>query len=100
MTDASPRTIIQPSGQLGGPGAPDPALCAARAIALLGEVAGGDMRMSSLAIDVTSHPLGGQDVTIAVRVDRRTKSIVFASAEARAGNQLVFAAQGLFSLAG
>ncbi len=56
--------------------------------------------MTSLALDVTSQELGRGDVDIRTRVDKRTKSIVFVSAEARIGERLVFSAQGLFSRRG
>ena len=82
---------------LGGPGAPLADLCAAIAIAALRGAAGSGFRMTSLALDVASHPLGSADVEMAARVDKRARSIVFASVEARSGERLVFSAQGLFS---
>jgi hypothetical protein len=100
MSDNSLQQIRIPSAVLGGPAAPDPALCSAKAIALLAEAAGEDMRMASLALDLTSFALGDAEVSVSVRVDKRAKSIVFGSAEARSGDQLVFTAQGLFSRVG
>lgn len=100
MSENSPHDIRIPATQLGGPGAPDATLCSAKVVALLSAAAGEGMRMTSLALDVTSFALGEADVSISVRVDKRAKSIVFASAEARSGEQLVFTAQGLFSRAG
>lgn len=85
--------------ELGGPAAADPTLCSARVIALLSEAAGEGMRMASLALDVTTNVLGERSIEVMVRIDKRARSIVFASAEARAGDDLVFTAQGLFSRA-
>ena len=96
---ASIKTTLK-SADLGGPDAADPTLCSTRVIALLAEVAGEGMRMASLALDVTTNALGERSVEVTVRVDKRARSIVFASAEARAGDDLVFTAQGLFSRAG
>lgn len=99
--DATASIKITLNGaELGGPAAADPALCSARVIAFLGEAAGEGMRMASLALDVTTNALGERPVEVTVRVDKRARSIVFASAEARAGDDLVFTAQGLFSRAG
>ena len=53
--------------------------------------------MTSLALDVASHPLGAEGVMLTTRTDKRARSIVFVSAEARSGDRLVFSAQGLFS---
>ena len=87
------------ASELGGPSAADPTLCSARVIALLGDSVGEGMRMASLAIDVTTNVLGERPIEIVIRVDKRARSIVFASAEARVGDDLVFTAQGLFSRA-
>lgn len=100
MTQAETAIVSVAASQLGGPDAPAFALCASRAITILGDIAGEGMRMTSLSIDVTSHVLEEQNVEISVRTDKRAKSIVFASAEARAGDKLVFKAQGLFCRAG
>src|SRR5262245_29360489 len=86
------------TASLGGPGSPDPELCSARAIAALTEAAGADMRMTSLSLDVASHALGEGMVEIRTTIDKRAKSIVFASVEARVGASMAFSAQGLFSL--
>lgn len=67
---------------------------------VLGEAAGTDLRLSSLSLDVTSHALGDRPIDITVQVDKRTRSIVFASIEARSAGRLVYSAQGLFSRAG
>jgi hypothetical protein len=53
--------------------------------------------MTSLALDLTSARLGPADISIRVHANKRTLSIVFASAEAWQGEQLVFSAQGLFA---
>lgn len=97
MAEADTFSISIPGRELGGPGAPDAVACSAQAIRVLGEAAGADMRMTSLSLDVASHALEVGQVEIAVRVDKRARTIVFASCQARAGDRLVFSAQGLFS---
>lgn len=98
MTDLAHARIRQLSSvDLGGPGVPDAQLCASVAIALLRDTAGPGFRMTSLALDIASHPLDDTHVDLITRVDKRARSIVFVSAEARAGERLVFSAQGLFS---
>jgi hypothetical protein len=97
MAEPVTSTIEIPSADLGGTGAPDAACCSSQAIALLGQAAGADMRLASLSIDVTSHAIGEGPVAVAVKIDKRARSIVFASCEARAGEVLVFSAQALFS---
>lgn len=97
MVEAASHTTFLTGADLGGPMAADPTRCSARAIQLLGHAAGEGMRMTSLAMDVTANPLGEHDVDVTVRVDKRARSIVFVSAEARAGGDLVFTAQGLFN---
>lgn len=100
MALAASTTRILKNSELGGPAAADPKLCSAFVIALLGEAAGEGMRMASLALDLTTNALGERPVEVTVRIDKRARSIVFASAEARAGDDLVFTAQGLFSRSG
>ena len=100
MTDASPFKTVVAAKFLGGPGAPDPRECSAHALAVLAEAAGAGMRLTSLTLDVSSHALGDGEVTLTVKVDKRARSIVFASVEARSGDRLVYSAQGLFSRAG
>lgn len=100
MSDNSPQAIRISAALLGGPAAPDATLCSAKVVELLSAAAGEGMRMASLALDVTSFALGEDQVSVTVRIDKRAKSIVFASAEARSGTQLVFSAQGLFSRVG
>lgn len=100
MSEKTSHDLGIPAAELGGPAAPDVTRCSAKAVELLSAAAGEGMRMASLALDVTSFALGEADVSISVRVDKRAKSIVFASAEARSGGQLVFTAQGLFSRVG
>ncbi len=97
MVEASSHETILAGTDLGGPLAADPTRCSARVIELLGHAAGKGMRITSLAMDVTANTLGERDVHVIVRVDKRSRSIVFVSAEARAGDDLLFTAQGLFS---
>jgi hypothetical protein len=68
-------------------------------MAALAEAAGADLRLTSLALDVTSQELGHGDISCTLRVDKRARSIVFASIEARSDGRLVYSAQGLFSCA-
>jgi hypothetical protein len=82
---------------LRAPGPADPARCSAAAIEALSGVAGPGFGMTSLTLDVASARLGGGEIEVRALVDKRTRSIVFASAEAWQGAQLVFSAQGLFS---
>jgi hypothetical protein len=81
-----------------GAGPADRARCASLAIEALSSVAGVEFVMTSLALEVTSHELEAGEVSIRSRVDKRSRFIVFASAEAWQGERLVFSAQGLFSL--
>ena len=85
------------AASLGAPGAADPARCSAAAIEALSGVAGEGFGMTSLALDVASAKLGSGEIEIRAQTDKRSRSIVFASAEAWQGEQLVFSAQGLFS---
>lgn len=98
MTDQTLATMKHvTNASLGGPGAPEPEQCSRAAIAALAEAAGPDMRMTSLALDVASHAIGEGMVELATRVEKRAKSIVFVSVDARMGASMVFSAQGLFS---
>lgn len=98
MSDQTLATLKQiPAADLGGPGAPDPELCAAAAIRALGETAGASFRMASLALDVASHAISAGMVEVSTTTDKRARAIVFVSLEARMGGAMVFSAQGLFS---
>jgi acyl-coenzyme A thioesterase PaaI-like protein len=88
---------IVSAASLGAPGPADPGRCSLAAIEALSGVAGAGFGMTSLALDVASHGLGDGHVSIRAHPDKRTRSIIFASAEAWQGEQLVFSAQGLFS---
>jgi hypothetical protein len=100
MTDAYPRQSVIAANLLGGPGAPDPRECSGHAMIALGEAAGPEMRLTSLSLEVASHLLGDGEVALTIKVDKRARSIAFASVEARSGDKLVYSAQGLFSRAG
>ena len=89
-------TIVS-AASLGAPGPADPARCSLAAIEALSSVAGAGFGMTSLALDVASAKLGPGEIVIRAHADKRTRSIVFASAEAWQGEQLVFSAQGLFA---
>jgi hypothetical protein len=86
-----------PAASLGAPGRPDPARCSLAAIETLSRIAGADMTMSSLQLDVSSHALSDGQAEILARIDKRTRSILFASVEASVGSELIFRAQALFS---
>ncbi len=97
MADADVFRSSIPGKDLGAPGSPDASACSAYAIRVLGDAAGADMRMASLSLDVTSHALDEGALVLVVRIDKRARTIVFASCEARAAGRLVFTAQALFS---
>ena len=86
-----------PASSLGGPGPAESVRCAACAIAALSELAGPGLRMTSLALELTAHDMGEGAVELRTQGDKRTRSILFASVEARVGGRLVFTAQALFS---
>ena len=98
MNDAATADVTTvPAAALGGPGGPDAAKCSVVAIEALSRVAGLNMGVTQMQIDVSSLALGQREVAIHARIDKRTKSILFASADAQAGDQMVFRAQALFS---
>ena len=80
-----------------GEGSADPGRCSDMAMEAMSRVAGAGFAMRSLSLEVASHRLGAGEVSIRAHADKRTQSIVFVSAEAWQGEQLVFSAQGLFS---
>ena len=88
---------IVSAASLGSPGPADPVRCSAAAIEALLGTAGPGFGMTSLTLDTASANLGEEEISIRTRADKRTRSIVFASAEAWQAGQLVFTAQGLFS---
>lgn len=100
MSDATIQDKTNISGQeLGGPGKPDPARCSQAAIAALSRIAGRDMRLAQVQLDMASREIGEGGVAVIARIDKRTRSILFASVEGRANDELVFRAQALFSKA-
>lgn len=88
-------TSIAPA-ELGGPDRAVFERCSEAAVAALAAAAGEGFRITSLSLDVASHPLGEAEVAVAARVDKRTGMIVFASVEARSEGRMVFSAQALF----
>lgn len=99
MTDISAKASLVASiapAELGGPGKAVFERCSEAAVAALAAAAGEGFRMTSLSLDVASHPLGEAEVVVAARVDKRTGMIVFVSVEARSEGRMVFSAQGLF----
>jgi hypothetical protein len=98
MSDASTaETKNIPTAIVGGPGRPDPARCSLAAIEALTAVAGSDMALTQIQLDVSSHAIGQRNVEVRAKVDKRTRSIVFASVEALSGEEMVFRAQALLS---
>jgi hypothetical protein len=85
------------ASRLGGPGPADPKLCSTAAIDALLQLAGADISLNSLQLEVSSKPLGLAEVVVGARIDKRTRSIAFVSCEAMSGDEMVFRAQGLFS---
>lgn len=96
MAETSARIVS--AANLGAPESADPARCSIAAIEALSHAAGPAFRITSLALDVASQRLAEGEVSIRSSVDKRTRSIVFVSAEAWQGKLLVFSAQGLFSI--
>jgi hypothetical protein len=74
--------------------------CSQAAIEALSRVAGPEMKLTQIQIDLSSHAIGENGIAIRAQIDKRTRSIVFASAEATAGGAIVFRAQALFSRRG
>jgi hypothetical protein len=98
MNDASTADVkMVPAASLGGPGRPDPTRCSAAAIEALAAVASADMGMTQIQLDIASQAVGRADVHVRARIDKRTRSIVFASVEAMTGDMMIFRAQALFS---
>ncbi len=87
------------AAKLGGLGRGDPTLCSGVAIAALGEVVGAEFALGSLTIELGPAMMDGGEAELRVRIDKRTRSVAFATAEAWAGDQMVFAARGLFAKA-
>ncbi|MDP3739771.1 MAG: hypothetical protein Q8R02_20455 [Hyphomonadaceae bacterium] len=56
--------------------------------------------MTSLALELAAQDIRDGVVEIRTTVDKRSRSILFVSVEARISDQLVFTAQGLFSPTG
>ena len=101
MSDASIRDVTTVAGaSLGGPAGPDASRCAEAAIEVLSRMVGPDMRLTQIQLDVSSRAIGRSEVTVSAYIDKRTRSIVFASVEARTSGELVFRAQALFSRRG
>lgn len=101
MSDVSAgdRTIVAGT-DLGGPDGPDAARCSRAAIEALSRIVGQDMRLTQIQLDLSSHAIGEIEAAITARIDKRTRSIVFASVEARVDGELIFRAQALFSKRG
>lgn len=99
MNDVSAMASIStsvPPADLGGPGRAVVERCSRVAVAALAGATGEGFRLTSLSLDVASHPLGEAVVDVRARVDKRTGMIVFASVEARSEGRMVFSGQGLF----
>jgi hypothetical protein len=99
MSEASVAKVKNiPSASLGGPGLADPHECSIAAIEALSGAVGVGMRLTSMQLEVSAKQVGQGAVAVRARVDKRTRSIAFASVEAVAGGEMVFRAQGLFGL--
>jgi hypothetical protein len=98
MSEASTADVKAiPAAALGGPGRPDPARCSQAAIEALSHAAGPEMRLTQMQLDVSSRLLGQAEVSVRARIDKATRSIVFASVDASEGDDMIFRAQALFS---
>ncbi|HEV7690259.1 MAG TPA: hypothetical protein VGO52_05530 [Hyphomonadaceae bacterium] len=95
MSDAPEPRTISPD-DLGGPGPADATLCSIAALSVLSATVGEAMRLASVQLEVSSKPVGAAPVVVHTKIDKRTKSIAFASVEALTGDEMVFRAQALF----
>jgi hypothetical protein len=95
MSDASEARTIS-ADDLGGPGPADATMCSIAAISVLSAATGDTMRLSSMQLEVSSKPIGDAGVTVRTKIDKRTRSIAFASVEALTEDEMVFRAQALF----
>jgi hypothetical protein len=84
--------------ELGGPGVADPTKCAGVAIAMLGGAAGEGFALSSLSLEM-AHGRPAGEVELRIRIDKRTRAVVFSTLEAWSGGEMVFSARGLFTKA-
>ena len=99
-TVSAPDVQSVSAASLGGPGPADAVRCAATAIAAMSQVAGRELRMTSLALELAGADIGEGKVGIHTSVDKRARSILFVSVVGKAAEQMVFTAQGLFSVPG
>lgn len=95
MIETLPNTTI-PAAEL-GEGRADPARCAAAAVRALGGAAGAGFALASLTLEMGPGNASGA-VEVRLRVDKRTRAVVFATAEAWAGDAMIFTARGLFAV--
>jgi hypothetical protein len=95
MSNAPETRTISPD-DLGGPGPADATLCSIAAVGILSASVGEAMRLASVQLEVSSKPVGEAPVVLRTKIDKRTKSIAFASVEALTGDEMVFRAQALF----
>lgn len=77
-----------------GLGRADPARCAVVAVATLTGLAGDGFALASLTLDMGPGELAGE-AELRLRIDKRTRAVVFATAEAWCGAAMVFTARGL-----
>lgn len=84
-------------GELGGPGRADPSACALVAVRLLSGAAA-DLPLTSITVEMAAGRLEvGGDVVCEVRIDKRTRTVAFATLEARSGGALLFVARALLA---
>lgn len=55
------------------------------------------MSLTSLSLELTAVSLDSRPVTLAVRIDKQTRAVMFATCEAHLDGALVFSARALFA---
>lgn len=119
MIETLPKMLI-PAAEL-GEGRADPVRCASVALKALGGAAGAGFALASLTLEMGPGEASGA-IEVQVRVDKRTRAVVFATAEAwtgvgagvgagvgpgagpgvgpgvGAGTAMIFTARGLYAL--
>jgi hypothetical protein len=94
------ESFIQPASAVvpGGAGLPDPGLCAQLAAATLVNAAGPELRLVSLVLEIGPMlPISGADMSMALRADKRSRSVAFLRLTVEDGERLVFSARAVFA---
>ncbi len=95
--DTSSTRITLPAATISGSAGLNTKLCSNLALDKLQEGAGPDFRLSSMTINVGGSSIDPSAMLeIITQMDRKTRSVLFAQVEARAVDEVVFSARGLF----